>query len=208
MISVAILAQAFYICEIRALVDCTFASSMVSTSNITMSGMINGEMVTMTGLIWTHPEDAGIFDYGPRTPPMITPSNMPRTPDFATVVIPWTPDMATAIIPWTPDVVTAPTPQTWTPPSMTQKQVYKIVGDKVGLKPKKVKEVADAMMELAATQLKSSGTFNLGSAFKMTFQARRRHASSAIKRPAAAHINVSPVKKIRRMLNACIEDAD
>ena len=44
---------------------------------------------------------------------------------------------------------------------------YKAVGETVGLKPKKVKEVVEAMMAVAAIELRVVGTFKIAGAVSM-----------------------------------------
>ena len=84
---------------------------------------------------------------------------------------------------------------------------YSKVADTVGLQPKQVEKVADAMMALAAKQLNATGSFNLAGAF--TMKLTKKPARQATKgfhpitkepcvfkaRHASQTLRVKPMKK-------------
>ena len=85
----------------------------------------------------------------------------------------------------------------WTPPPMTQKAVYKKVGETVGLQPKKVKEVAEAMMAVAAKQLKSAGSFKIAGALNLKLKVRLNMSLTK----EIVSVRGSPLKKFKEMVN-------
>merc|ERR1712125_18496 len=69
---------------------------------------------------------------------------------------------------------------------MTATGAYSAVAEKTGLKSRKVKEIAEAVVALAATQLKKTGQFKLAGALNMKLK----------KKPAtAARKGVNPFTK-------------
>ena len=171
------------------------------TCNITIGGRIGETMFTMTGTLKTYTADDDDVDI------VVMPTTGPPPPMWEADANVGTPSMP--IMPEADANVGTPSDEpTWTPPPMSQKQMLKTVGDKVGLKAEKVKEVTDAMMEVAAEQLKAAGSFTLAGALKLTSKARRKHSRAALKQPATAHVRASPMNKFKEMINRLPLDAD
>ena len=85
---------------------------------------------------------------------------------------------------------------------MTPAQAYKQVANTVGLKKKKVNEVAEAMMEVSAKQLKSVGAFKIVGALNMTLE--QTVARGGIKNT----VHVEALRKFENMMIATIPIAD
>merc|ERR1712224_218140 len=96
---------------------------------------------------------------------------------------------------------------------MTATGAYSAVAEKVGLKSRKVKEVAEAVVALAATQLKKSGQFKFAGALNMKLkkkpaQAARKGVNPFTKepcvfkaKPASQTVRALPMKKFKEMVN-------
>merc|ERR1719165_55404 len=96
---------------------------------------------------------------------------------------------------------------------MTASGAYSAVAEKVGLKSRQVKEVAEAVVALAATQLKKSGQFKFAGALNMKLkkkpaQAARKGVNPFTKepcvfkaKPASQTVRALPMKKFKEMVN-------
>merc|ERR1719171_1042652 len=74
---------------------------------------------------------------------------------------------------------------------LTATGAYSLVAEKTGLKSKQVKEVAEAVVALAATQLKKSGQFKFAGALNMKLK----------KKPAPQTVRALPMKKFKELVN-------
>ena len=89
---------------------------------------------------------------------------------------------------------------------------YSTVAERVGIQPKQVEKVADAMMALAATQLNATGSFKLAGAFTMKLTKKpARQAMGGLHqitkepcvfkaRHASQTLRVKPMKKFMLMV--------
>merc|ERR1712111_79359 len=96
---------------------------------------------------------------------------------------------------------------------MTASGAYSMVAEKTGLKSRQVKEVAEAVIALAATQLKKSGQFKFAGALNMKLkkkpaQAARKGVNPFTKepcvfkaKPASKTVRALPMKKFKEMVN-------
>merc|ERR1712226_1209020 len=96
---------------------------------------------------------------------------------------------------------------------MTATGAYSAAAEKTGLKSRKVKEVAEAVIALAAEQLKKSGQFKFAGALNMKLKkkpatAARKGANPFTKepcvfkaKPASKTVRVLPMKKFKQMVN-------
>eukprot|EP00929_Paragymnodinium_shiwhaense_P033412 TRINITY_DN1834_c0_g3_i1.p1 TRINITY_DN1834_c0_g3~~TRINITY_DN1834_c0_g3_i1.p1 ORF type:complete len:150 (-),score=48.21 TRINITY_DN1834_c0_g3_i1:145-531(-) len=96
---------------------------------------------------------------------------------------------------------------------LTATGAYSAVAQKVGLKSKQVRGVAEAMMELAATQLKKTGQFKFAGALNMKLkkkpaQAARKGINPFTKepcvfkaKPASQTVRALPMKRFKEMVN-------
>merc|ERR1712170_169111 len=96
---------------------------------------------------------------------------------------------------------------------MTASAAYSAVAEKTGLKSRQVKEVAEAVVALAATQLKKSGQFKFAGALniklkKKPAQAARKGVNPFTKepcvfkaKPASQTVRALPMKKFKEMVN-------
>merc|ERR1712071_647071 len=96
---------------------------------------------------------------------------------------------------------------------LTATGAYSAVAEKVGLKSRQVKEVAEAVVALAATQLKKSGQFKFAGALNMKLkkkpaQAARKGINPFTKepcvfkaKPASQTVRALPMKKFKEMVN-------
>merc|ERR1719165_6167 len=96
---------------------------------------------------------------------------------------------------------------------MTATGAYSAVAEKTGLKSRKVKEIAEAVVALAATQLKKTGQFKLAGALNMKL--KKKPATAARKgvnpftkepcvfkaKPASKTVRALPMKKLKEMVN-------
>eukprot|EP00403_Amphidinium_massartii_P040629 CAMPEP_0178433302 /NCGR_PEP_ID=MMETSP0689_2-20121128/32834_1 /TAXON_ID=160604 /ORGANISM="Amphidinium massartii, Strain CS-259" /LENGTH=115 /DNA_ID=CAMNT_0020055323 /DNA_START=68 /DNA_END=415 /DNA_ORIENTATION=+ len=96
--------------------------------------------------------------------------------------------------------------------AMTVSQSYKSVAETTGLKTKDVKSVVDAVMEVAAEELKKSGSFKLAGMLNMKL--KTKPATKARKgfnpftkepcvfkaKPASKTVKVLPLKKLKDAL--------
>merc|ERR1712100_95154 len=96
---------------------------------------------------------------------------------------------------------------------MTATGAYSAVAEKTGLKSRKVKEIAEAVVALAATQLKKTGQFKLAGALNMKL--KKKPATAARKgvnpftkepcvfkaKPASQTVRALPMKKFKEMVN-------
>ena len=96
---------------------------------------------------------------------------------------------------------------------MSQKDIYRAVAKTVGSTPVKIKQVTDAMMTVAAMQLKSNGSFTIAGKLNMMLKTHGRHVAASMK-DNRTHVNmkqtvrVSPLKKFKEMVNCPCPDAD
>merc|ERR1712183_242447 len=96
---------------------------------------------------------------------------------------------------------------------MTATGAYSAVGAKVGLKSRQVKEVAEAVVALAATQLKKTGQFKFAGALNMKLKKKparpaRKGVNPLAKepclfkaKPASKTVRAIPMKKLKEMIN-------
>merc|ERR1712187_105730 len=98
-------------------------------------------------------------------------------------------------------------------PAMSASSVYNAVAEKLELKPKDVKAIAEGMMELAAEELKKTGAFNLGGALKLKL--KKRPATKAKKgvnpftkepcvfkaKPASKTVKAFALSKLKELIN-------
>merc|ERR1711964_795461 len=96
--------------------------------------------------------------------------------------------------------------------AMTQTGVYQSVAETTGLKTKDVKGVVDSFMNVAAEQVKTSGSFKLAGMLNMKL--KNKPATKARKginpftkepcvfkaKPASKTVRVLPMKKLKEML--------
>merc|ERR1712007_317820 len=90
---------------------------------------------------------------------------------------------------------------------------YASVGESTGLKGKQVKECLEAYMALAASQLKTSGSFKLGGTINMKLKSKpARPAKKGVNpftkepcvfkaKPASKTVRALPMKKFKEMIN-------
>merc|ERR1719240_1654576 len=96
---------------------------------------------------------------------------------------------------------------------MTASGAYSAVAEKVGLKQRQVKEVAEAVVALAATQLKKTGQFKFAGALNMKLkkkpaQPARKGVNPFTKepcvfkaKPASQTVRALPMKKFKELVN-------
>merc|ERR1712232_296322 len=96
---------------------------------------------------------------------------------------------------------------------MTASGAYAAVAEKTGLKSRQIKDVAEAVIALAATQLKKSGQFKFAGALNMKLKkkpavAARKGVNPFTKepcvfkaKPASKTVRVLPMKKFKEMMN-------
>merc|ERR1712078_869552 len=96
---------------------------------------------------------------------------------------------------------------------MTATQAYSSVAETTGLKAKDVKGVMEGLMELAAEELKKTGSFKLGGVLNMKL--KKKPATPARKgvnpftkepcvfkaKPASKTVRALPMKKFKEMIN-------
>merc|ERR1711957_1103724 len=96
---------------------------------------------------------------------------------------------------------------------MTASGAYSAVAEKVGLKAKDIKGVFEAMMVVAADQLKKNGSFKIGG--QLNLKLKKKKATSARKgvnpftkepcvfkaKPASQTVRVLPMKKFKTAVN-------
>merc|ERR1712164_135787 len=96
---------------------------------------------------------------------------------------------------------------------MTATGAYSAVAEKTGLKSRQVKEVAEAVVALAATQLKKNGQFKFAGALNMKL--KKKPATAARKgvnpftkepcvfkaKPASKTVRALPMKRFKEMVN-------
>merc|ERR1712232_917231 len=96
---------------------------------------------------------------------------------------------------------------------MTASGAYSAVAETVALKPKQVKEAMEALVALAAKQLKAVGTFKVGGALNLKL--KKKPATPARKgvnpftkepcvfkaKPASQTVRALPMKKLKEMVN-------
>merc|ERR1712141_274689 len=96
---------------------------------------------------------------------------------------------------------------------VTASGAYSAVAETVGLKPKQVKEAMEALVALAAKQLKAVGTFKVGGALNLKL--KKKPATPARKgvnpftkepcvfkaKPASKTVRALPMKKLKEMVN-------
>ena len=72
------------------------------------------------------------------------------------------------------------------------------------MKPNKVKEDDEAMMAVAAKQLKSAGSFKIAGAFNMKLKTRRKHvASNGRNKQTSQTVRGSPLKNVKELVIYC-----
>merc|ERR1719230_774353 len=96
---------------------------------------------------------------------------------------------------------------------MTASGAYSAVAEKTGLKSRQVKEVAEAVMSLAAAQLKKTGNFKFAGALNMKLkkkpaQAARKGVNPFTKepcvfkaKPASQTVRALPMKRFKELIN-------
>merc|ERR1712084_98600 len=96
---------------------------------------------------------------------------------------------------------------------MTATQAYSSVAETTGLKAKEVKGVMEGLIELAAEELKKTGSFKLGGVLNMKL--KKKPATPARKgvnpftkepcvfkaKPASKTVRALPMKKLKEMVN-------
>merc|ERR1719401_658536 len=96
---------------------------------------------------------------------------------------------------------------------MTASGSYSAVAETTGLKPKQVKDTLEALVALAAKELKSHGNFKIGGAFNLKL--KKKPATKARKgvnpftkepcvfkaKPASQTVRALPMKKFKEMIN-------
>merc|ERR1711933_223177 len=99
------------------------------------------------------------------------------------------------------------------PKAMTATEAYKSVAESTGLKTKEVKGAVEAMMGVAATELKKVGSFKIASALNLKL--KQKPATPARKgvnpftkepcvfkaKPASKTVRVLPMKKLKELVN-------
>ena len=96
----------------------------------------------------------------------------------------------------------------WTPSPMTQAAVYNSVAYKVGMKPKQVKDVAEAMIALVAKQLKSCGTFKIAGALNLKLKRSQSKKPASFGANLKMTIRATLLKKMTTMMTTPPADAD
>merc|ERR1712185_286875 len=96
--------------------------------------------------------------------------------------------------------------------ALTQTGVFQSVAEKTGLKTKDAKGVVDALMEVAVSQVKTSGSFKLAGLLNMKLKNKpatkaRKGVNPSTKepcvfkaKPASKTVRVLPMKKLKEML--------
>merc|ERR1711976_802728 len=98
-------------------------------------------------------------------------------------------------------------------PSMSATAAYSAVAESTGLKAKDVKAAIEGVIEIAAGELKKSGSFKLGGALNMKL--KKKPAQKARKgvnpftkepcvfkaKPASKTVRAFPMKKLKEMVN-------
>ena len=96
--------------------------------------------------------------------------------------------------------------------SMTMSQSYKDVAEKTGLKQGEVKSVMESMFEIAAGELKKTGSFKLGGMLNMKLKSKPATKARKGKnpftgepcvfkaKPASKTVRVLPLKKLKDSL--------
>merc|ERR1712070_830877 len=97
--------------------------------------------------------------------------------------------------------------------AMTATGAYASVGESTGLKGKQVKECLETYMALAASQLKTSGSFKLGGTINMKLKSKpARPAKKGVNpftkepcvfkaKPASKTVRALPLKRFKEMIN-------
>merc|ERR1712061_918456 len=97
--------------------------------------------------------------------------------------------------------------------AMTASQAYESVAETSGLKAKDVKAVVEAIVTVAAEQLKKNGSFKLGGALNLKLKKRpARPARKGVNpftkepcvfkaKPASKTVRAFPMKKLKEMIN-------
>merc|ERR1711879_617573 len=100
-------------------------------------------------------------------------------------------------------------------PSMSSSAAYSSVAEKLELKPGQVKDVVNSIMELAASELKKSGSFKLGGCLNMKLKVRpatkaRKGVNPFTGEPctfkakkASKTVRALPMKALKEMVNLC-----
>merc|ERR1711877_54432 len=98
-------------------------------------------------------------------------------------------------------------------PAMTATAAYKSVAESTGLKTKDVKGALEAMMGIAATQLKKVGSFKIAGALNLKLkQKAARPARKGVNpftkepcvfkaKPASKTVRALPMKKLKELVN-------
>merc|ERR1719409_1914016 len=92
---------------------------------------------------------------------------------------------------------------------LTASGAYSAVAEKTGLKSRQVKEVAEAVIALAATQLKKNGQFKFAGSLNMKpAQPARKGVNPFTKepcvfkaKPASQTVRALPMKKFKELVN-------
>ena len=116
--------------------------------------------------------------------------------------------------------MTPPMPMTTKKP-VKVREVYASIGVEVALEPSKVKEVAETMMEVAAIELKSFGSFELAGALNMKLKKKgavlqKKDVDGRFKKgpcgfkakPPSHTVRVFPTQKYNKFVTQTVLDAD
>ena len=89
-----------------------------------------------------------------------------------------------------------------TPKAIPRRKAYSTVGETVGLSSMDVEFAVDAMLDVAAKQLNSVGTFTIAGAINMKLiHVRAKAARKGVKaKPAGLLVKASPTKKFMNMV--------
>merc|ERR1712013_751615 len=95
--------------------------------------------------------------------------------------------------------------------AMSASGVYSAVAETTGLKSKQVKEAAEALMSVAAKQLKSAGSFKIAGALNLKLKPARparkgvnpftKEPCVFKAKPASVTVRALPMKKFKEMVN-------
>merc|ERR1712217_970148 len=97
--------------------------------------------------------------------------------------------------------------------AMTASGAYNSVAEKTGVKAKDVKSIMEGLVEVAAQELKKTGSFKLGGALKLKLKKKpARPAKKGINpftkepcvfnsKPASRTVRALPMKKLKEMIN-------
>ena len=106
---------------------------------------------------------------------------------------------------YSPSIPLTPSPMPWTPSPMSQWGIYEQVAKTVALKPNQVRDVVEAMLRLAAKQLKKGKAFEYAGALNMKLK-KSQSKKKVGKKMMTVRTTLSATMK--KMIETAIPDAD